>query len=73
MNNDVRRLVMSWPKLRVLSFRGTPISLSALRIVAERCPDLQELYIHLDASTISASIPLAKALATYWILWPMES
>ena len=52
VNDDVRRLVMSCPKLRVLSLRKIPISLSALKIVAERCPDLQELDIYLDASTI---------------------
>ena len=52
VNDDVRRLVMSCPKLRVLSLGETPISLSALKIVAERCPNLQELFIHLDASTI---------------------
>jgi hypothetical protein len=53
--DDMGRLVMSWPKLRtlrVLSLRQTLTSLSALKIVAEKCPDLQELGIYLDASTI---------------------
>ena len=54
MDDDVRRLVMSWPKLRILALPldQTFISLSTLRIIAEKCPKLRHLSITLDASTI---------------------
>ena len=54
MDDDVRRLVMSWPKLRTLNLRlnQTSISLSTLRIIAENCPKLRFLRIPLDISTI---------------------
>ena len=64
MDDDVRRLVMSWPKLRVLGllhFNQMSISLSTLRIIAENCPELHYLHIPLDTSTIP---PLAKAFVT---------
>ena len=63
-NNDaLRRLRMSWPKLRILKLlpysyvpagtgNQTYISLSNLRIIAENCPDLHELHIELDIDTI---------------------
>ena len=61
-NNDVlRRLAMSWPKLRQLvllpcleaqSPNQTFISLSNLRIIAENCPELVFLDIELDVDTI---------------------
>ena len=54
MDEDVRRLVTSWPKLRFLRFPHSRsfISLSTLRIIAENCPELRQLYIRLDASTV---------------------
>ena len=51
MDDDVRRLVMSWPKLRVLNLGQTLISLSTTRIIAENCPELHFLHIQLDIST----------------------
>ena len=61
-NNDaLRRLAMSWPKLRTLELlkclslvndNETFISLSNLRIIAENCPELRELRIELDVNTI---------------------
>ena len=51
-NDDVRHLVKSWPKLRILNLDRMPISLSTLRIIAESCPELRHLYIWLDASPI---------------------
>ena len=62
VDDDVRRLVMSWPKLETLAVvpgpfdsdhRDTFISLSTLRIIAESCPELRYLIITLDTSTIS--------------------
>ena len=50
-NDALKRLAMSWPKLRDLENK-IPISLSALRILAENCPDLRLLHIQLDTSTI---------------------
>ena len=61
VDDDVRRLVMSWPKLETLAVvpgpfdsdhRDTFISLSTLRIIAESCPELRYLIITLDTSTI---------------------
>ena len=55
MDDDMRRLVMSWPKLRSLKLPHRVdqfISLSTLGIIAENCPDLRHLRIQLDTSTI---------------------
>ena len=54
MDDDVRRLAMSWPNLRTLSLplKRTLISLTTLGIIAENCPELRYLDIRLDASTI---------------------
>ena len=55
MNDDVGRLVKSWPKLRILRLPFTEpfmISLSTLMIIAENCPKLRRLTIGLDISTI---------------------
>lgn len=54
IDDDVRFVVMSWPKLRSLSFSldQTFISLSTLRVIAENCPELLHLQIRLDTSTI---------------------
>ena len=52
LNDDIRRLVMSWPKLRILNLNQTLISLSTLRIIAENCPELRHLHIRLSTSTI---------------------
>ena len=54
MDGDVRRLVMSWPKLRSLRLplNQTHISLLTLRIIAENCPELRHLQIRLNTSTI---------------------
>ena len=54
MDDVVRRLVMSWPKLRhliLLPLNQSFISLSTLRIIAESCPELFYLRILLDVST----------------------
>ena len=54
MDDNVRCLVKSWPKLRTLRLPldQTFISLSTLRIIAENCPELRQLQIRLDISTI---------------------
>ena len=55
MDDDMRRLVMSWPKLRSLKLPHRVdqfISLSTLGIIAENCPELRHLRIRLDTSTI---------------------
>ena len=55
MDDEVRCLVMSWPKLRTLRLpplNPASISLSTLRIIAENCPELRYLHIPLDISTI---------------------
>jgi hypothetical protein len=56
MDDDVRCLVMSWPKLRTLKLElplnETFISMSTLKIIAENCPELRHLKIQLDTSTI---------------------
>ena len=52
-DDDVRHLVMSWPKLTTFGLYSlqTCISLSTLRIIAENCPELRHLSIRLDTST----------------------
>ena len=62
VDNDVRRLVMSWPKLRVLNLEQTLISLSTLMIIAENCPELRQLHIHLDTSTFPPFDTSSKSL-----------
>jgi hypothetical protein len=67
MEDDLRRLVMSWPKLRTLSVlplnpSQTFISLSTLRIIAENCPKLRHLQIQLDTSTIPPFDTSSKSL-----------
>jgi hypothetical protein len=64
MDDDVRRLVMSWPKLRTLSLplADTFISLSTLRIIAENCPELRYLEIPLNTSTIPPFDTCSKSL-----------
>ena len=66
MDDDVRLLVMSWPKLRFLSLplrvSQTFISLSTLRIIAENCPDLRHLCIRLDTSNIPPIDASSKSL-----------
>ena len=54
MDDDVIRMAMSWPKLRILILPLDEkfISLSTLRMIAEKCPELRRLHIRLDASTI---------------------
>ena len=54
MDDDVKCLVMSWPKLRILRLplNQTFISLSTLRIIAENCPELRSLDIRIDTSII---------------------
>jgi hypothetical protein len=61
-DDDVRRLVMSWPKLRTLNLHHTFISLSTLRIIAENCPELRHLLIQLDTSTIPPFDTSSKSL-----------
>ena len=54
-NDAMKRLSMSWPKLRHLGNDASNqnfISLSVLRVIAENCPDLRRLHIQLDTSTI---------------------
>ena len=62
MDDDVKRLVMSWPKLRNLNLRQIPISLSTLRLIAENSPELQYLKIHLDISTFPPFEASSKSL-----------
>ena len=65
MDDDVRRLVMSWPKLVTLKFlpyNQTYISLSTLGIIAENCPELRQLEIRLDTSNIPPFDPSCKSL-----------
>ena len=57
MDDDVRRLLMSWPRLRTLRlvpYNQAFLSLSTLGIIAENCPELRHLDtgIRLDTSTI---------------------
>ena len=55
LNDDVIRLVTSWPKLRslgVLPLDQTFISFPTLRRIAENCPELRCLHIQLDTSII---------------------
>ena len=70
MDNDVRRLVMSWPKLRTLSLlppNQTFISLSTLRIIVLNCIICIFNWILLPSHLL---IPLAKAFAIIWRFWP---
>ena len=64
--DDVRRLMMSWPKLRALRLfppsRNQLISLSILRKIAESCPELRHLNIQLDTSTIPPFDTASKGL-----------
>ena len=65
MDDDVRRLVVSWPKLRTLSLlplNQTFISLSTLRVISETCPELRYLRIPLDTSTIPPFDTFSKSL-----------
>ena len=62
MDDVMRRLVMSWPKLRTLIVNVCQrphdqplISLSTLWIIVENCPELRHLEIPLDTSTIPPS------------------
>jgi hypothetical protein len=63
-DDDVRRLVMSWPKLILLNLDHTFISLSTLRIIAEKCPELRYLHagIQLEFSTIPPFESSSKSL-----------
>jgi hypothetical protein len=64
VDDDVRGLVMSWPKLIFLSLDRTFISLSTLRIIAEKCPELRYLHtgIQLESSTIPPFESSSKSL-----------
>ena len=62
MDDDVKRLVKSWPKIRVLNLKQTLISLSTLRIIAENCPELRYLSIQLDSSTFPLFDASSKSL-----------
>jgi len=62
-DDDLRGLVMSWPKLRTLDFSQTPISLSTLRIMAESCPELRSAQISLDVSIIPPFDTSSKRLS----------
>jgi hypothetical protein len=62
-DDDVRHLVLSWPKLRTLNLHKTLISLSTLRIIAENCPELRSLEIPLDTSTIPPFDTSSKRLS----------
>ena len=62
IDDEVRRLVMSWPKLRTFTLIYVPISLSTLRIIAENCPELRCLRIPLDISSIPPFDTSGKSL-----------
>ena len=64
IDDDMRRLVKSWPKLRRLRLPhlDKSISLSTLRIIAENCPDLHFLQIPLNAFTIPPFDTSSKSL-----------
>ena len=47
-DDDVIRLLKSWPKLRTLNLNQTIVYLSTLRTIAENCPELRYLEIQLD-------------------------
>jgi hypothetical protein len=78
-DDDVRHLVMSWPKLRTLNLLQAPISLSTLRIIAENCPELHSLQIPLDTSTIPPFDTSSKRLShnlevlTMWRVNPSQT
>ena len=61
-DDDMRSLVMSWPKLTALDFSRTPISLSTLRIIAENCPNLLSVQISLNVFIIPAFDASSKRL-----------
>ena len=50
--DDLKRLLTSWPKLRILNLNQTLVILSTLRSIAENCPQLRHLHIRLSTSTI---------------------
>ena len=58
IDDAVRRLAKSWPKLRTFTLGllryldQTFVSISTLRIIADNCPELEILDIPLDISTI---------------------
>ena len=65
VDDDVRHLVISWPKLRTLGLflSGNQfIPLSTLKISAENCPELRQLHIQLDTSTIPPFDTSSKSL-----------
>ena len=64
-DDDLRRLVLSWPKLRVLNLKETIFSLSALKIFAENCPELRYLRILLDISTFPPFDASSKRLSSH--------
>ena len=64
-DDNVRRLVMSWPKLKTLRLplqNTSSISLSTLRIIAESCPELHHLTTRLDTSTFPPFDTSSKSL-----------
>ena len=66
MDDDVRRLVMSWRKLRTLAVLPSDnsfISLYTLRIIAESCPELRHLSIHLNIYSLPPFDISNKSLA----------
>ena len=58
MDDDIRRLVTLWPKIRFLNLKQTLMSLSTLRTIAEKCPELRYLHIQLDISSSTTIPPL---------------
>ena len=66
MDDNVRRLVVSWPKLRTLrlplNHTAALISLSTLRIIAESCSELRHLTTGLDTSTFPPFDTSSKSL-----------
>ena len=69
MDDDVRHLVMSWPKLRILRLPldESFIYLSTLRIIVLNCVICIFDWILLQSHL---SIPPAKAFAIIWRFWP---
>ena len=62
MDDDMRRLVTSWPKIRFLNLKQTLISLPTLRIIAENCPELRYLHTQLDISTVPSLDSFSKTI-----------
>ena len=62
LDDDIRRLVKSWPKIIFLNLKQTLISLPTLRIIAENCPELRHLHIQLDTSTLPPFDSSSKTL-----------